>query len=106
MNRTTSETDPKASVARRRLLDTATRLFYAEGDFMSRAGSGIGRGSISVHPAGFVHGPQPGSWERSRDATRTEEIAVMLDTFRPLLVSEPARAIADPDYFRSWAQPT
>jgi homogentisate 1,2-dioxygenase len=83
-------------------VDSDEVLFYAEGDFMSRAGSGIGRGSISVHPAGFVHGPQPGSWERSRDATRTEEVAIMLDTFRPLLVSEPARTISDPDYFRSW----
>jgi homogentisate 1,2-dioxygenase len=87
-------------------VDSDEVLFYAEGDFMSRAGSGIGRGSISVHPAGFVHGPQPGSWERSLDATRTEEIAVMLDTFRPLLVSETARAIADPDYFRSWVPTT
>jgi homogentisate 1,2-dioxygenase len=83
-------------------VDSDEVLFYAEGDFMSRAGSGIGRGSISLHPAGFVHGPQPGSWERSRDVTRTEEVAVMLDTFRPLLVSDAARAVADPAYFRSW----
>jgi homogentisate 1,2-dioxygenase len=83
-------------------VDSDEVIFYADGDFMSRAGSGIGRGSISVHPAGFVHGPQPGSWERSRDADRTAELAVMVDTFRPLLVSDTARAIADPDYVRSW----
>jgi homogentisate 1,2-dioxygenase len=85
-------------------VDSDEVIFYADGDFMSRAGSGIGRGSISVHPAGFVHGPQPGSWERSRDADRTAELAVMVDTFRPLLVSDTARAVADPDYFRSWSE--
>ena len=65
-------------------VDTDEVLFYSGGDFMSRAGSGIGVGSISVHPAGFVHGPQPGSYERSIDADRTEETAVMLDAFSPL----------------------
>ena len=59
-------------------------LFYAAGDFMSRAGSGIGVGSISWHPPGFVHGPQPGSVEAAMEQTRTEELAVMMDTFRSL----------------------
>ena len=63
--------------------DSDEVLFYAAGDFMSRAGSGIGVGSISYHPAGFVHGPQPGSLARSMDATETRETAVMIDTFRP-----------------------
>ncbi len=81
-------------------------LFYAGGDFMSRSGSGIGAGSISVHPAGFVHGPQPGSYERSLDATRTEELAVMVDTFRPLELTRAARSISDPDYPRTWLRPT
>ena len=51
--------------------DSDEVLFYADGDFMSRAGSGIGVGSISYHPSGFVHGPQPGSLARSMDATET-----------------------------------
>jgi homogentisate 1,2-dioxygenase len=83
-------------------VDSDEVLFYVDGDFMSRAGSGIGPGSLTVHPAGFVHGPQPGSWERSVDASRTDELAVMLDTFRPLLVSTIARSVAAPGYQRSW----
>ena len=83
-------------------VDSDEVLFYADGDFMSRAGSGIGIGSISYHPAGFVHGPQPGSLERSMDAKATGETAVMLDTFRPLGVSDRAREISDDDYWRSW----
>ena len=70
---------------------------------MSRAGSGIGVGSISFHPAGFVHGPQPGSYEASVDQQRTEEIAVMIDTFAPLRVTDTARRISAPDYPWSWA---
>ena len=76
-------------------VDSDEVLFYSAGDFMSRAGSGIGVGSISYHPAGFVHGPQPGSVEGSRDATRTEEVAVMVDTFAPLGLSDAARRISD-----------
>jgi homogentisate 1,2-dioxygenase len=87
-------------------VDTDEVIFYAEGDFMSRAGAGIGVGSISVHPAGFVHGPQPGSLERSADAVRTEELAVMLDAFGRLGLSEAALAISDPDYPWTWARPT
>jgi homogentisate 1,2-dioxygenase len=84
-------------------VDSDEVLFYSAGDFMSRAGSGIGVGSISLHPAGFVHGPQPGSLEAARPKERTEEVAVMLDTFRPLLVSDDARAISDPNYPWTWA---
>jgi homogentisate 1,2-dioxygenase len=84
-------------------VDSDEVLFYSAGDFMSRAGSGIGVGSISYHPAGFVHGPQPGSVEASRDATHTEEVAVMVDTFSPLGVSDAARAISDPAYPWTWA---
>ncbi len=83
-------------------VDSDEVLFYAVGDFMSRSGSGIGVGSISYHPAGFVHGPQPGSLERSMDATETGETAVMLDTFRPLGVSDLARSVSDPGYWGSW----
>jgi homogentisate 1,2-dioxygenase len=82
--------------------DSDEVLFYAGGDFMSRQGSGIGVGSISYHPAGFVHGPQPGSWERSVDQDATAELAVMLDTFRPLGISDRAREASDPDYPWSW----
>ncbi len=85
-------------------VDSDEVLFYSAGDFMSRAGSGIGVGSISLHPAGFVHGPQPGSVEKARDHDRTEELAVMIDTFRPLLLSDEARKISDPDYPWTWAR--
>jgi homogentisate 1,2-dioxygenase len=85
-------------------VDSDEVLFYSDGDFMSRAGSGIGRGSISLHPAGFVHGPQPGSLERSLDQDRTGELAVMVDTFRPLALSSAALAVSDPDYPWSWAR--
>ena len=83
--------------------DSDEVLFYSNGDFMSRAGSGIGIGSISYHPRGFIHGPQPGSYEASLPKDRAEETAVMIDTFAPLLVSAEARAISDPDYPWSWA---
>ena len=84
-------------------VDSDEVIFYSAGDFMSRAGSGIGVGSISLHPAGFVHGPQPGSMERSADQDRTEEVAVMVDTFRPLALSPAALACTDPDYPWSWS---
>ncbi len=84
--------------------DSDEVLFYSAGNFMSRAGSGIGVGSISFHPAGFVHGPQPGSYEASVDQDRTEEIAVMIDTFAPLCVTEAARSISAPEYPWSWAR--
>jgi homogentisate 1,2-dioxygenase len=85
-------------------VDSDEVLFYSDGDFMSRAGSGIGIGSISLHPAGFVHGPQPGSFERSIDATATSELAVMMDTFAPLLVSDVARQVSAPDYLATWTR--
>jgi homogentisate 1,2-dioxygenase len=84
-------------------VDSDEVLFYSDGDFMSRAGSGIAKGSISLHPAGFVHGPQPGSLERSMDQQRTAEVAVMVDTFRPLDLTPTALAASDPDYPWSWA---
>ena len=84
-------------------VETDEVLFYSDGDFMSRAGSGIAAGSISVHPAGFVHGPQPGSRERSVGVDRTGETAVMVDVFGPLGLSAAARQISDADYPWSWA---
>jgi homogentisate 1,2-dioxygenase len=83
-------------------VDSDEVLFYAEGDFMSRSGSGIGRGSISLHPAGFTHGPQPGSSEKADAAAGTSEVAVMIDTFRPLRVLAPAAAVEVDGYWASW----
>jgi homogentisate 1,2-dioxygenase len=84
-------------------VDSDEVLFYAEGDFMSRSGSGIGRGSISLHPAGFVHGPQPGSSDKADEAEGTGEIAVMVDTFRPLEVLADAASVEDHGYSSSWS---
>jgi homogentisate 1,2-dioxygenase len=85
-------------------VDSDEVLFYSDGNFMSRQGAGIEPGSLTLHPAGFVHGPQPGSVEASADAVRTEETAVMIDTFEPLLVSDAARSVAAEDYPWSWAR--
>ena len=85
-------------------VDSDEVLFYSAGDFMSRAGSGIGVGSISLHPSGFVHGPQPGSVEAAVDKVRTEEVAVMIDTFRPLRLGPAAHLVTDDDYPWSWAR--
>jgi homogentisate 1,2-dioxygenase len=84
-------------------VDSDELLFYVDGDFMSRKGSGVGLGSISLHPAGFVHGPQPGSRERSEGVDRTSELAVMMDTFRPLGLTDVARSVSDASYPWSWA---
>jgi homogentisate 1,2-dioxygenase len=84
-------------------VDSDEVIFYCGGDFMSRAGAGIGEGSLTLHPPGFVHGPQPGSVERAVDAERTEELAVMVDTFHRLGLSDEARQVADEDYPWSWA---
>jgi homogentisate 1,2-dioxygenase len=86
-------------------VDSDEVLFYVGGDFMSKAGSGIGQGSVSLHPAGFVHGPQPGSVERALEKAGTDELAVMVDTFRPLRLSATARRIEDPGYAWTWARP-
>jgi homogentisate 1,2-dioxygenase len=67
---------------------------------MSR--KGIEYGSITLHPDGVPHGPHPGRTEASLGQTRTDELAVMLDTFQPLVVSKNALPIEDPDYYRSW----
>jgi homogentisate 1,2-dioxygenase len=83
-------------------VDSDEVIFYVSGDFMSRAGAGIEAGSLTLHPAGFVHGPQPGSVEASMHAARTEEVAVMVDTFSPLSLSDAALSVADPTYVLSW----
>lgn len=77
-------------------------IFYANDEFMSR--KGIQYGSLTVHPAGLPHGPHPGRAEASIGKHRTEELAVMLDTFRPLRVAQDALAFEDSDYPRSWLE--
>ncbi len=88
-------------------VDSDEFLFYAEGNFFSRSGSGVERGSISLHPAGHIHGPQPGSVEKaiSRIGQRTEELAIMLDTFRPLRLANAALDVEDPKYITTWSRP-
>ncbi len=83
-------------------VDSDELLFYVEGNFMSRQGSGIEAGSISLHPGGHTHGPQPGSVEASLGAAATEELAVMIDTFRPLDLGPGARDSEDDEYAWTW----
>jgi homogentisate 1,2-dioxygenase len=66
-------------------------MFYCGGDYEARKGSGIGQGSISLHPGGHSHGPQPGAYERSIGVEYFDELAVMVDTFRPLRLGEAAQ---------------
>jgi homogentisate 1,2-dioxygenase len=83
-------------------VDSDEVLFYVEGNFMSRKGSGIEQGSISLHPGGHTHGPQPGSVEASLGAVSTEELAVMVDTFRPLSLGPGARDSEEDKYAWTW----
>ncbi len=83
-------------------VDSDEVLFYVGGDFMSRRGAGIEVGSVTLHPAGFVHGPQPGSVEASLGQAGTEEWAVMVDTFRPLQLGPAAEAVEDSGYAWTW----
>jgi len=85
-------------------VDSDEMLFYVGGDFMSRKGAGIELGSISLHPSGFTHGPQPGSVEASIGKESTDEIAVMVDTFRPLHLGPAAQAGEDEGYAWTWAR--
>lgn len=81
-------------------IDSDEVLYYVDGDFMSR--NDVKPGNISLHPAGIPHGPHPGAAERSIGKKETLELAVMVDTFKPLMVTEEAMKIADNDYFKSW----
>lgn len=85
-------------------LQSEEAIYYVSGDFGSR--KGIEVGSITLHPSGLPHGPQPGLVERSLGARRTEELAVMWDTFRPLRLSTAWRDLDDPHYALSWYTPT
>ena len=81
-------------------IDADEVLYYVDGEFMSR--NDIKPGNISLHPAGIPHGPHPGAAERSIGKKETLELAVMVDTFKPLMVTEEAMKISDDDYFKSW----
>lgn len=83
-------------------IDSDEVLYYVDGDFMSR--NNIERGMITLHPAGIPHGPHPGAMERSLGKKSTEELAVMVDTFRPLMVTEEAMKILTKDYHKSWLE--
>ena len=84
-------------------VDSDEVMFYVAGDYEARKGSGIGRGSISLHPGGHSHGPQPGAVERSLGVEYFDELAVMVDTFRPLELGEAGRAVDDGRYAWSWS---
>lgn len=77
-------------------------IYYTEGDFMSRRG--INRYDITLHPSGLPHGPQPGATEASIGKERTEELAVMVDTFHPLQVAVAALELEKPEYMASWLE--
>jgi homogentisate 1,2-dioxygenase len=81
-------------------IDSDEVLYYAEGNFMSRRG--ISRGSFTLHPGGIPHGPHPGTTEASIGKEATEELAVMVDTFRPLKLAQAALDVEDRDYALSW----
>ncbi len=81
-------------------VDSDEVLYYVEGDFMSRRG--IERASFTVHPNGVPHGPHPGTYEGSIGKEKTEELAVMVDTFRPLKITRFARELEDESYAYSW----
>jgi homogentisate 1,2-dioxygenase len=83
-------------------VDSDEVMFYCGGDYEARKGSGIGQGSISLHPGGHSHGPQPGAYERSIGVEFFDELAVMVDTFRPLRLGAGGRASDDGKYAWSW----
>ncbi len=77
-------------------------MFYAEGNYAARKGVEVG--CLTLHPSGLPHGPQPGTTERALGATRTDELAVMWDTFRPLQLTTAWRDTDDPSYAFSWSE--
>lgn len=83
-------------------IDSDEVLYYVDGDFMSR--KHVTRGMITLHPAGIPHGPHPGAVEKSIGAKETQELAVMVDTFHPLKMTQYAQDIEDDNYVMSWAE--
>ena len=83
-------------------VDSDEVIFYSKGNFMSR--KGIGKGSITYHPMGLPHGPQPGKYEESIGKKSTDELAVMIDTFEPLFIAKSANKYSDEKYPFSWLE--
>ena len=83
-------------------IDSDEVIYYVDGDFMSR--NNVNEGYISLHPAGIPHGPHPGSMEKSIGKKETKELAVMVDTFQPLMVTDYALKIDDGKYYKSWLE--
>lgn len=83
-------------------IDSDEVLYYVAGEFMSR--KHVTKGMITLHPAGIPHGPHPGAVEKSIGAKETKELAVMVDTFRPLMLTKQALEIENQDYVMSWAE--
>ena len=83
-------------------IDSDEVLYYVDGDFMSR--NHIEKGYISLHPAGIPHGPHPGAMERSIGQKETQELAVMVDTFKPLKITRFAMELDDGKYYKSWIE--
>ncbi|MFZ9718857.1 MAG: homogentisate 1,2-dioxygenase [Chitinophagaceae bacterium] len=83
-------------------IDSDEVIYYVDGDFMSR--KNVTRGMITLHPAGIPHGPHPGAVEKSIGAKETKELAVMVDTFRPLMLTQEALGIENQGYVMSWAE--
>ena len=81
-------------------IDSDEVLYYVDGDFMSR--NNVERGQITLHPGGIPHGPHPGTYEKSIGKKGTEELAVMIDTFKPLKLTKAAISIELKDYYKSW----
>lgn len=81
-------------------IDSDEMLYYVDGDFMSR--NNIEKGQITLHPAGLPHGPHPGTYEKSIGKKETNELAVMIDTFKPLQLTKQAIELEVADYYQSW----
>ena len=81
-------------------VDSDEVLYYVDGDFMSR--NSVVQGQITLHPGGIPHGPHPGSVEKSIGKEKTDELAVMIDPFKPLMITEEALLIEDENYHKSW----
>jgi len=84
-------------------VDSDEVLFYTGGSYEARKGAGIEQGSITLHPSGFTHGPQPGAVDRALGVDYFDELAVMVDTFRPLNLADAALACEDTGYAWTWA---
>ena len=98
-------TDDEKKIIKRALIDLTNIdsdevLYYVDGDFMSR--NHVEKGYISLHPDGIPHGPHPGAMERSIGQKETQELAVMVDTFKPLKLTKAAMNLDDGEYYKSW----